>query len=75
MSDPIKRDYSFTVRLSPEEKQQLERLADHLDLDRSAAVRQALHLALPVKTRSLTTRGRFHVLHAGNPVFVVRLSE
>lgn len=74
MSDPIKRDYSFTVRLSPEEKAALETLADRLDLDRSAAVRQALFLANHRTPLSLTASGRFVALHAGKQVFPVRLN-
>ena len=39
---PINRNNRFTLRLSDDEKADLERLADHLNLDKSATVRQAL---------------------------------
>ena len=37
-----KRKHSVTVRLSPEEKAQLDDVADQLDLDKSATMRHAL---------------------------------
>ena len=39
---PITRNNRFTLRLSDDEKGELEQLADHLNLDKSATVRQAL---------------------------------
>jgi len=38
----ITRNNRFTLRLSDDEKVELEQLADHLNLDKSATVRQAL---------------------------------
>ena len=38
----ITRNKRFTLRLSDDEKVELEQLADHLNLDKSATVRQAL---------------------------------
>jgi len=39
---PITRNNRFTLRLSDDEKAELEQLSDHLNLDRSATVRHAL---------------------------------
>ena len=47
----VTRDYSLTVRLSPEEKAALEALAERFDLDKSATVRHALTLVLHNETR------------------------
>ena len=74
MSDGIKRDYSFTVRLSPEERASLEQLAKHFDLDKSATVRRALQLTLTSSKTSLSETGLFVPLRAEELVFPVRLS-
>ena len=73
MSETIVRDYSFTVRLAPEEKAQLEALADRFHLDKSATMRKALLLAL-TGGQPLPTVGRFVPLHTEDVVFPVRLS-
>ena len=74
MSDSITRDYSFTVRLSPEEKAHLEQLAERFNLDKSATVRRALQLALMTSKATLTETGLFVPLRAEDLVFPVRLS-
>ena len=74
MSDSISRDYSFTVRLSPEEKAELEQLAQRFKLDKSATVRRALHLTLATSKTQLTETGLFVPLRAEELVFPVRLS-
>jgi hypothetical protein len=73
-SGAIKRDYSFTVRLSPEEKTALETLAERFDLDKSATVRRALHLALNSGKVKLPESGQFVPLHSEVAAFPVRLS-
>ena len=73
MSDSITRDYSLTVRLSPDERATLEALATRFDLDKSATVRHVLHLASsdnPV----LPSEGRFVPLRHTDVTFPVRLS-
>lgn len=75
MSDGITRDYSFTVRLSPEEKSNLEQLAKHFDLDKSATVRRALLLTLANSKTSLSETGLFVPLQAEELAFPVRLSR
>jgi hypothetical protein len=74
VSDSITRDYSFTVRLSPEEKAHLEQLAERFNLDKSATVRRALQLALMTSKATLTETGLFVPLRAEDLVFPVRLS-
>ena len=74
VSDAITRDYSFTVRLSPEERANLEQLAQHFDLDKSATVRRALHLTLASSKSTLTATGLFVPLRAEELAFPVRLS-
>jgi hypothetical protein len=39
---PITRNNRFTLRLSDDEKAELEQLSNHLNLDKSATVRHAL---------------------------------
>ena len=73
MSDSVIRDHSFTVRLSAEEKAGLEALADRFELDKSAAVRKALQLAL-VSGQPLPRVGQFVPIHAEDVAFPVRLS-
>lgn len=70
----IKRDYSFTVRLSPEEKAALETLAERFNLDKSATVRHALDLAQDSNPVSLPEQGQFVPLPGETVVFPVRLS-
>lgn len=74
MSDSITRDYSFTVRLSPEEKAHLEQLSERFHLDKSATVRRALQLTLMTSKATLTETGLFVPLRAEDLVFPVRLS-
>jgi hypothetical protein len=74
VSDGITRDYSFTVRLSPEERAYLEQLAQHFDLDKSATVRRALQLTLASSKTALTETGLFVPLRAEELAFPVRLS-
>lgn len=70
----ITRDYSFTVRLSPEEKTELEQLADRFKLDKSATVRRALQLTLATSKSTLSETGLFVPLRAEELAFPVRLS-
>jgi hypothetical protein len=70
----VKREYSFTVRLSAEEKVALETLAERFQLDKSATVRRALQLILVNGKSSLPDTGRFVPLHAEALAFLVRLS-
>ena len=74
MSDGLSRDYSFTVRLSPEEKAELEQLADRFKLDKSATVRRALQLTLATSKSTLSETGLFVPLRAEELAFPVRLS-
>jgi len=55
-----KRKHSITVRLSPEEKDQLDTLADQLDMDKSATMRHAL--AQIVSAPALPAKGCFSPL-------------
>lgn len=73
MSEPVIRDYSFTVRLSAEERAQLEALAAQWQLDKSATVRRALQTASGGGQR-LPAAGRFVPLHVEDVTFPVRLS-
>ena len=73
------RDYSLTVRLSPEEKAALEALAARFDLDKSATVRHALTLVLhnepsPVAASGLPSSGQFVPLNGDGSTIPVRLS-
>ncbi len=74
MSETVTRDYSFTVRLSPEEKAALEALAERFNLDKSATLRRALQLTLMTSKATLTETGLFVPLHAEDLAFPVRLS-
>jgi hypothetical protein len=74
VSDSITRDYSFTVRLSPEEKAHLEQLSERFNLDKSATVRRALQLTLMTSKATLTETGLFVPLRAEDLAFPVRLS-
>lgn len=73
MSESIIRDYSFTVRLSAEERAQLEALAAQWGLDKSATVRRALQMAL-TERQSLPQNGHFVALQPEEVTFPVRLS-
>lgn len=73
MSEPVIRDYSFTVRLSAEERAQLEALAAQWNLDKSATVRRALQTALSERQR-LPQTGRFVAVQTEDVTFPVRLS-
>jgi hypothetical protein len=73
VSEGVKREYSFTVRLSSAEKAGLAALAERLKLDPSATVRKALRLALGSGT-SLPRVGCFTPLHAKGIAFRIRLS-
>lgn len=73
MSDGIKREYRFTVRLSSAEKAALAALAARFKLDQSATVRKALQLALDAGG-PLPRAGHFVPLPAGELAFPVRLS-
>jgi hypothetical protein len=74
MSETVIRDYSLTVRLSADEKVQLETLAERLNLDKSATVRRALQLAQVGDKSRLPTSGQFVPLPAEDLIFAVRLS-
>ena len=73
VSDTVTRDTSLTVRLSQPERAQLERLADHYDLDRSAAMRHALAEAHRA-TLSLPSEGCFIAVGTADVQFPIRLS-
>lgn len=73
MSDPVVRDYSFTVRLSAHERAELEVLAAQWGLDKSATVRRALGMALAERQR-LPQSGHFVSLQPEAVSFPVRLS-
>ena len=64
----IKRDYSFTVRLSDAEKASLEALAEQYDLDKSATVRRILREVTP----TLPPQGCFSPVNA-DITFAVQL--
>lgn len=70
----VSRDYSFTVRLSPEEKVTLEQLAERFNLDKSATVRKALLSVFNNGKPILAETGCFVPLHAETLAFSVRLS-
>jgi len=74
VSDSVTRDYSFTVRLSPEEKAHLEQLSERFNLDKSATVRRALQLTLMTSKATLTETGLFVPFRAEDLAFPVRLS-
>lgn len=73
MSETVIRDYSFTVRLSADERAQLEALAAQWNLDKSATVRRALQMAL-AERQHLPQSGRFVVVQTEDVTFPVRLS-
>lgn len=75
MSETGPRDYSLTVRLSPEEKAALEALAKCFDLDKSATVRRALTLVLRDEQATLPNQGQFVPLNGRGIAIPVRLSE
>ena len=64
----IKRDYSFTVRLSDQERASLEALAEQYDLDKSATVRRILRQV----NATLPEQGYFSPLNA-DITFAVQL--
>lgn len=73
MTDRIKRDYSVTVRLSEDEKQQLEGLAERFDDDKSATMRRALQTLVTDQQRLLPQAGQFQPLNGSDVVFAIRL--
>lgn len=73
MSEPVVRDYSFTVRLSADERAELEALAMQWGLDKSSTVRRALQTALSERQR-LPQSGHFVALQPEAVSFPVRLS-
>jgi hypothetical protein len=73
MSEPVIRDYSFTVRLSADERTELEALASQWGLDKSATVRRALQMALSER-QQLPQTGHFVALQPEAVSFPVRLS-
>ena len=73
MSDEISRDYRLTVRLSVDEKAQLDALTERLGLDMSATVRKALQLTYSC-VQPLPANGHFVPLDAGDVTFPIRLS-
>jgi len=62
----IVRDNRFTVRLSDDEKSELEQLSDQLQLDKSATVHHALKL-LSVRQTHLKA-GVFTALNQQQPI-------
>ena len=73
MNEVVMRDSSFTVRLSAEERAQLDTLAAQWHLDKSATLRRALQMALSERP-SLPQAGRFVLVQAEDVSFPVRLS-
>jgi hypothetical protein len=73
MSEPVVRDYSFTVRLSADERAELEALASQWGLDKSTTVRRALQMALSAR-QHLPQSGHFVALQPEAVSFPVRLS-
>lgn len=74
MSDAIKRTTSITVRLSVDEKAQLEQAAAQRGVDKSVLVRRALReLAQPISALSLT--GVFTPLHAAHLTLPIHFCE
>lgn len=77
MSEPVVRDYSFTVRLSSDERAELEALATQWGLDKSATVRHALQMAAQIvssERQRLPQSGHFMSLQPEAVSFPVRLS-
>ncbi len=74
MSDSVIREHSVTVRLSTEERALLETLAARFQLDKSATIRKAIHLAL-VEPGRLPQVGQFVAAPNETVTFPVRLSE
>lgn len=74
MSESVTRDYSFTVRLSPEEKAALEALAARLELDKSGAVRHALSIASPT-SHPLPIDGWFVPMNGKSAPLPIRLNK
>lgn len=72
MSEAVLRDYSLTVRLSPDERAELEALAEHWQLDRSATVRRAVQ-AVSGRYARLPLAGRFVTGPRQTIVFPIRL--
>jgi len=70
-----KRKHSITVRLSPEEKAQLDDVADQLDLDKSATMRHAL--AQIISTPALPQTGCFSPLDTQTliPIRLQRIND
>ena len=68
------RDYSLTVRLSPDERAELEALAADWQLDKSATIRHILRMATHDRPR-LPQAGHFVTLQPEAVVFPVRLSR
>ena len=73
MSDSVARETSFTVRLSADEREQLEALAAHWRLDKSATLRRALQRA--TNEHHLPQSGHFVTLPPAAVSFPVRLSR
>jgi hypothetical protein len=69
----ITRDYSFTVRLSQDEKRLLETLSKRLKLDKSATLREVLRFA-SADANALPASGRFVSLPSDSLVFPIRLN-
>lgn len=73
MSDEISRNYRLTVRLSVDEKAQLDALTEQLGLDMSATVRKALQLTY-LGVQPLPANGHFVPVDADGMTFPIRLS-
>jgi hypothetical protein len=73
MSEAVARNHNFTVRLSAEERAELETLAAQWEMDKSATVRRALQRALNERQR-LPQSGHFVAVQTENTSFPVRLS-
>lgn len=77
MSESVIRDYSFTVRLSADERAELEALASQWGLDKSSTVRRALQMAAQIalhERQQLPQSGHFVALQPEAVSFPVRLS-
>jgi hypothetical protein len=73
VSEPVVRDYSFTVRLSAGERAELETLATQWGCDKSTTVRRALRVVL-AQRQPLPQSGRFVALKPEALCLPVRLS-
>ncbi|QPC83616.1 HPr family phosphocarrier protein [Phototrophicus methaneseepsis] len=75
MSDGIKRGYSVTVRLSPDERAALEALAERFNLDKSATLRRALQVTSHELTKPLPAKGLFAPVPETDLAFEIHICD